>query len=82
MGSRKIKRRTRGRERTVKMTPDVVDVVQRQIDKFRAKFGREPGKDDPLFFDEGSFLPRPMDSDAVSTHEQVEARKGERDGRS
>ena len=43
-----------------------MDLVQRQIERFREKFGREPGKDDPLFFDPDSFIPRPLDLDELT----------------
>ncbi|MFI2747265.1 hypothetical protein ACH5BA_13310 [Kitasatospora sp. NPDC018623] len=35
------------------------DAVQRQLARFREKFGREPGPDDPLFFDPDADEPRP-----------------------
>ena len=33
------------------MTDEVADVLQQQKQKFIEKFGREPGPDDPIFFD-------------------------------
>jgi hypothetical protein len=58
MGSRKIKlRRT---TRTVKMNPETMAIVQSQIQKFREKFGREPGPKDPLFFNPEALQPEPF----------------------
>lgn len=58
MGSRKIKPRKRGR--TVKMTPETLAIVQQQIQRFREKFGREPGPRDPLFFNPDALKPEPF----------------------
>jgi hypothetical protein len=38
---------------------------ERQREAFRAKFGRDPGPDDPVFFDPDAKTPQPMDMDAV-----------------
>lgn len=37
--------------RIAKMTPRVEKALRRQRKKFIKKFGREPGPDDPVFFD-------------------------------
>ena len=58
MGSRKIK--LRGKTRTVKMNPETMAIVQSQIQKFREKFGREPGPNDPLFFNPEALKPEPF----------------------
>ncbi|HEV3196658.1 MAG TPA: hypothetical protein VGZ73_02095 [Bryobacteraceae bacterium] len=58
MGSRKIKRR--GTTRAVKMNPETMAIVQSQIQKFREKFGREPGPKDPLFFNPDALKPEPF----------------------
>lgn len=72
MGSRRIKIRAKRKARSVKLDTASLDIVQRQVEKFREKFGREPGKDDPLFFDPDSFIPRPLDLDEL-TAETVKA---------
>lgn len=36
---------------TVTMTPEAKEAILRQMELFKEKFGREPGPDDPLFFD-------------------------------
>ncbi|MEU9044430.1 MULTISPECIES: hypothetical protein [unclassified Kitasatospora] len=42
------------------------DSIQRQLDSFREKFGREPGPDDPLFFDPDADEPRPMPEERIT----------------
>jgi len=55
--SRRLSRRTRS-ERTVPMMAEVEKVIEEQIQFFRDKFGREPGPDDPLFFDPDADTPQ------------------------
>jgi len=66
MGKRAQRRRAakkRGRPRRVRMTEDVAAGLQEQLAKFRAKFGRDPGPHDPVFFDPDADEPRPLDLD-------------------
>jgi hypothetical protein len=37
--------------RSVPLSPEVADILQQQRQKFVEKHGREPGPEDPLFFD-------------------------------
>jgi hypothetical protein len=46
------------------MTPDVRDALLRQSEAFKAKFGREPGPNDPVFFDPSKDAPTPIDMEA------------------
>jgi hypothetical protein len=46
-------------------TPEVVEGFQAQRKLFIEKFGREPGADDPIFFDPTKDQPQPMDDYAV-----------------
>jgi hypothetical protein len=49
MGSRKIKRPTKaGKGRMVKLDAKTLEIIERQQQAFREKFGREPGSHDPL----------------------------------
>jgi hypothetical protein len=48
--------KSRGRKRKpkgtlLKLSPDAMDMLQRQRERFREKFGRDPGPRDPIFFD-------------------------------
>jgi hypothetical protein len=45
---------------TVSIPPDVVEELRRQQDRFREKFGRDPGPDDPVFFDPDADEPSPL----------------------
>jgi hypothetical protein len=61
VGSRKIKRRAQtGKKRTVKMDAGTKAIVESQFLKFREKFGRDPGAQDPIFFDPDSLTPQPF----------------------
>lgn len=41
------------------------EMMQHQAERFRAKFGREPGPEDPIFFDPDADEPRPFDPDTA-----------------
>ena len=60
MGTRRIKHRKGTRGRTVKLDPESMDMMQQQLQAFREKFGREPGPDDPIFFDPKADTPQPF----------------------
>lgn len=55
----RAKRERREGSRLVKMNPEMHAALQEQIQRFRDKFGREPGPDDPVFFDPDSDTPQP-----------------------
>ncbi len=45
--------------RSISMTPELEEELKEQRKKFIKKFGREPGPDDPLFFDPDADTPQP-----------------------
>jgi hypothetical protein len=47
------------------MTPRVHDALLEQRKAFIDKFGREPGPDDPVFFDPDKDVPTPIDPDRL-----------------
>jgi|SRR5215213_675146 len=49
--------------RTLKMPPQVEVGLKQQREKFKAKFGRDPGPDDPVFFDPDCDTPTPITPD-------------------
>src|SRR5690349_11633312 len=52
--------------RAGQMVPEKVDIYKRQLEAFRAKFGREMGPEDPFFFDPDADVPHfrsPEDAD-------------------
>jgi hypothetical protein len=60
------------RKKTVPIDADRADALRGQREAFVEKFGREPGPEDPLFFDPDCDTPRPLDHDKVQG-EMVEA---------
>lgn len=44
--------------RTITMTPELEEVFEEQRKAFTERFGREPGPDDPLFFDPDASTPQ------------------------
>ena len=60
MGTPRIKHRKSMRGRTVKLDPESMDMMQQQLQAFREKFGREPGPEDPIFFDPDADTPQPF----------------------
>jgi integrase len=53
------------RSRTVRLDPRQVEILERQRAAFRAKFGRDPGPDDPVFFDPKAADPRQLDEQSL-----------------
>jgi hypothetical protein len=59
--------------RTIRWDPDTPlgakfrDTFEGRITAFRAKFGRDPGPDDPLFFDPNADEPAPLSEDTLNT---------------
>lgn len=58
-------RRKKPRSRTVRLDPRQVEILERQREAFRAKFGRNPGPDDPVFFDPNADTPQPVDPEGI-----------------
>lgn len=54
------KRQRRGGSASGKLTADAI--LQSQVEKFRAKFGRAPKPGEPLFFDPAKDTPTPLDA--------------------
>jgi hypothetical protein len=46
--------------RKVSLSQDAVELLENQREMFREKFGREPGPDDPVFFNPDADEPREM----------------------
>ncbi len=55
----------RPRRRTVRLDSTQRELLERQRDAFRAKFGRDPGPDDPVFFDPKADEPRPIEEESL-----------------
>ncbi len=53
--------------RTIPLSQESVELLQGQLDAFRKKFGREPGPNDPVFFDPAADEPRPLSDEQIDT---------------
>ena len=51
------------------------EVMQRQAESFRIKFGRDPGPEDTIFFDPDADEPRPLDPDTATREIAEELRQ-------
>ncbi len=49
------------------MSPEMQEVMAEQFQRFRQKFGREPGPDDPVFFDPDADTLQELDWDEVGS---------------
>ncbi len=47
--------------RAIRLDAELMRALKEQLEAFRQKFGRDPGPEDPLFFDPEADQPRPMD---------------------
>jgi hypothetical protein len=63
--SRRKKPRPQTTSRKIKLHPRALAALERQLEAFRRKFGREPGPNDPVFFDPDADVPVPMDMDKM-----------------
>ncbi len=53
------------KDREVKLTPELREILSKGRARFIAKFGREPGPSDPVFFDPDKDVPTPLDANKV-----------------
>lgn len=58
--SRRRKKKAASTGRYVKITPRMQEIVESQLQRFREKFGRDPGPNDPVFFDPDAAEPVPI----------------------
>src|SRR5260370_42585079 len=47
------------KSKKISLAKESLEVIERQLESFRKKFGREPGPNDPIFFDPDAESPRP-----------------------
>ena len=52
--------------RTVKLNKKMKATLEQQLEAFRRKFGREPGADDPVFFDPDEDYPTPLTEEKLA----------------
>jgi len=54
------------------MSPELEKVLKKKREAFRQKFGRDPGPEDPVFYDPDADTPQPLDADKID-HLMIEA---------
>ena len=62
-----LRRKKTDEGRAVPMSPEVERAMEGQFQRFREKFGRDPGPDDPVFFDPDADTPQELDWDKVGS---------------
>ena len=55
-----FKRRKKGKPKAVPLNAEAQRAIQEQLRKFREKFGRDAGPEDPIFFDPDADTPQPI----------------------
>ena len=55
-----FKRRKKGEPKTIPLNAETQRAIQEQLRKFREKFGRDAGPEDPIFFDPDVDKPQPI----------------------
>jgi|SRR5664279_3001503 len=50
----------RGKHKEIPMSEALAQAMKQQLQMFRQKFGRDPGPEDPIFFDPDADTPVPM----------------------
>ena len=72
MGKKKHKgtreRSQSSKQARVPLSPETVKGLNEQFRRFQEKFGRAPGRDDPIFFDPSSDVPRPIVDEVLDQH--------------
>jgi hypothetical protein len=59
---RKRSFRVEENRKVIPISPEVADIFSRQRKLFQQRFGREPGPDDPIFFDPSAAIPQFLSS--------------------
>ncbi len=62
----KLKKRKYGLDQCNDMPPEVKQTLKDLFHRFRRRFGRDPGPNDPIFFDPQSNQPAPLGREALN----------------
>ena len=62
-------------KKVIKMDKELHEAIRQQLENFKEKFGREPGPDDPLFFDPDCDVPIPLRESKLRKELSEAARK-------
>jgi hypothetical protein len=65
-----------GASYSLDLSPEGKDILEDQKIAFRKKFGRDPGPDDPIFFDPDAETPQPFPAEKIKQMEAVMAEHG------
>ncbi len=57
--------------RSIELQPEAREALQEQLERFREKFGREPGPKDPVFFNPDADQPEPMTAEQMRDFEAL-----------
>jgi hypothetical protein len=73
LGEKKRKKKGRSEQtkkpvESIPLTPDMVEGLKEPFRRFKEKFGRPPGLDDPIFFDPAAAETRPMIDEVIDQH--------------
>lgn len=63
----KSKKAVKGDRTTIHLGDDAYEALQMQREAFKAKFGRDPGPNDPVFFDPTADYPKEINSEWMET---------------
>ncbi len=63
------------KNRVIRMNKELHQAIMQQQKSFVEKFGREPGRDDPLFFDPDCDVPTPLTESKLRKELSEAARK-------
>ena len=63
------------KKKVIKMNKELYEAIMQQQKSFVEKFGREPGPNDPLFFDPDSDVPIPLSESKLRKELSEAARK-------
>ena len=66
MGRFRIRKKKHKAGRVVSLSPEAVAAMERQLQAFKEKFGREAGPDDPIFFDPDNDTPTPISDEKLT----------------
>ena len=63
----KRRKKAQTETRTVTLAPRAIAALEQQIEAFRAKFGRDPGESDPIFFDPDADVPTRLSKEKLES---------------
>ncbi len=62
-------------KKVIKMNKELYEAIKQQLESFKEKFGREPGPDEPVFFDPDCDVPTRLSESKLRRELSEAARK-------